>query len=55
MLEAVSDEDLREIVRPLVDEAKRGEKNSVQIIFERLFGKPTRPPIQIVWNLKNCS
>jgi hypothetical protein len=44
MLEAVSDEDLRAIVRTLVDQAKRGENNSVQILFDRLFGKPTAAP-----------
>ena len=44
MLEAVSDEDLREIVRALVDRAKQGENDSVQILFDRLFGKPTAAP-----------
>ena len=44
MLEAVSDEDLREIVRALVDRAKQGENGSVQILFDRLFGKPVAAP-----------
>jgi hypothetical protein len=44
MLEAVSDEDLREIVAALVNRAKRGEKDSVQILFDRLFGKPAAAP-----------
>jgi|SRR5215510_650187 len=44
ILEAVSDEDLRAIVRVLVDQAKRGENHSVQILFDRLFGKPTAAP-----------
>ena len=44
MLEADSDEELREIVRALVDRAKQGENNSVQLLFDRLFGKPTAAP-----------
>ena|SRR5215510_14442507 len=44
ILEAVSDEELRGIVRALVDRAKQGENDSVQILFERLFGKPGVAP-----------
>ena len=55
MLEAVSDKDVREIVRALVDRAQQGEHDSVQILFNRLFVKPAAAPIQIVWNSKNCS
>ena len=34
------DEDLREIVRALVDQAKQGGNGSVQSLFDRQFGKP---------------
>jgi len=41
MLEASSADDLQDIVRGLVDRAKQGEKDSICILFDRLFGKPT--------------
>jgi len=40
MLQAISDDDLQAIVRVLVDRAKQGEKDSICILFDRLFGKP---------------
>jgi hypothetical protein len=44
MREAISDNDLGVIVRALVEGAKPGENDSVQILFERLFGKPAVAP-----------
>jgi hypothetical protein len=51
MLEAVSDEDLCEIVAALIDRGKRGENNSMQILFDRLLGKPTAGHYQLIERL----
>ena len=44
MLNAVSDEDLNEIVTNLIEQAKRGDPQAIKILFDRLFGSPTSSP-----------
>lgn len=40
MLNAVSDEDLHEIVTNLISQAKQGDTQAFNVLFDRLFGKP---------------
>ena len=44
ILEAVTDADLREIVRILVERAKGGDITAIREVLNRLVGKPTDAP-----------
>src|SRR5438105_3708854 len=43
LLEAVSEEDLRQIVRALVEQAKAGDLTAVREVLNRLLGKSPEP------------
>lgn len=42
LMEAVTDEDMREIARVLIDGAKAGDKNLLPEFLNRLMGKPAQ-------------
>jgi hypothetical protein len=46
MLEAVTDDDLRDIIRTLVEQAKGGNVPAAREVLDRLLGKPVQAVIQ---------
>ena len=40
LLRAVNDDDLEEVIRKLLEQAKKGDVASAKVLLERLFGKP---------------
>lgn len=45
LIEAVAEEDIRNIVMALVRQAKTGDVQSARLLFDRLMGKPLTPVV----------
>ena len=45
LLDAVTDDDVRAIVKSLIEEAKTGNAKAAELILNRLIGKPTAEPL----------
>jgi uncharacterized protein with von Willebrand factor type A (vWA) domain len=45
LLDAVSDDDLREIIKSLIEQAKGGNTKAAELVLDRLIGKPTAEPL----------
>ena len=45
LLDSVTDDDLRAIVKSLIEQAKDGNAKAAELILNRLIGKPTTEPL----------
>lgn len=41
LLDAVSEDDMREVIAKVVEQAKEGDVTAARVLFERVLGKPT--------------
>ena len=44
MLDAITDDDVKQIVRALVNRARNGDVRAAREVLDRVVGKPTEPP-----------
>ena len=45
LLDAITDDDLRAIIKSLIEQAKAGNAKAAELILNRLVGKPTAEPL----------
>lgn len=45
LLDAITDDDLRSIVKSLIEQARSGNAKAAELILNRLVGKPTAEPL----------
>ena len=45
LLDAVTDDDLRAIIKSLIESAKSGNAKAAELVLDRLIGKPTAEPL----------
>ena len=45
LLDSVTDDDLRAIVKSLIEQAKGGNAKAAELVLDRLLGKPTTEPL----------
>ena len=45
LMDAITDDDVRAIVKSLIEEAKTGNAKAAELILNRLVGKPTAEPL----------